>query len=259
MNIKRTLRYGYSGSDVIELQSRLNLKPPTAFSPLAPDGIFGQKTSSRVKEFQRNNNLVADGIVGPNTWGAIDSPAPVNPNLPGKLPPVPPTPGNVARKIILSAKAQIGSIDYGIRTRPSLEPHGWRHLGTILEKGANKKFSDSQLKATPNPGGLSWCGIFCVYCYQLAHKAVVWKLGIGPRGQVKKVNQWDMSSHAEFEALIQPGDICVIAARSHHFIVVSTNPGAGTIESIDGNRPRGQIMRMTTRKLSQVVAFYTPI
>ena len=140
-----------------------------------------------------------------------------------------------------------------------MEPHGWQHLGTILEKGANKKFSDSQLKATPNPGGLSWCGIFCVYCYQLAHKAVVWKLGIGPRGQVKKVNQWDMRSHAEFEALIQPGDICVIAARSHHFIVVSTNPGAGTIESIDGNRPRGQIMRMTTRKLSQVVAFYTPI
>jgi hypothetical protein len=259
MNKKRVLRYGYSGPDVTELQNKLNLKPPTALPPLTPDGIFGQKTHARVMEFQRNNELVADGIVGPNTWGAIDSPSPAKPNLPSKPPPVPPTPGSVAKKIILSAKAQIGSIDYGIRKGPSMEPHGWQHLGTILEKGANKKFPDHQLKATPNPGGLSWCGIFCVYCYQLAHKAVIWQLGIGPRGQVKKVNQWDMSSHAEFEAHIQPGDIGVIAARSHHFIIVSTDPGSGTIESIDGNMARGQIMKLKTRKLSQVVAFYTPV
>lgn len=39
---------------------------------LDDDGLFGQGTETAVKEFQRQNGLVADGIVGPKTWAAVD-------------------------------------------------------------------------------------------------------------------------------------------------------------------------------------------
>ena len=36
------------------------------------DGIYGPRTMQAVVQFQRDNNLVPDGIVGPNTWAVID-------------------------------------------------------------------------------------------------------------------------------------------------------------------------------------------
>jgi hypothetical protein len=35
------------------------------------DGIYGNAAKTCVKEYQRNNNLVADGIVGENTWNKL--------------------------------------------------------------------------------------------------------------------------------------------------------------------------------------------
>jgi hypothetical protein len=70
----KTLSFGNMLPEVFELQSRLNLRPPTALPALKVDGIFGQKTQARVKEFQRNNNLIADGIVGPKTWAQLPAP-----------------------------------------------------------------------------------------------------------------------------------------------------------------------------------------
>ena len=35
------------------------------------DGIFGKGTEFSVKEFQKINGLVADGIVGPSTWDCM--------------------------------------------------------------------------------------------------------------------------------------------------------------------------------------------
>ena len=37
------------------------------------DGNFGPMTEAKVREFQRSNNLVPDGIVGPRTWTALNS------------------------------------------------------------------------------------------------------------------------------------------------------------------------------------------
>ncbi|MTE19444.1 hypothetical protein F0L17_09950 [Streptomyces sp. TRM43335] len=38
----------------------------------ALDGLFGPQTLAAVKEFQRRNGLVVDGIVGPRTWGELE-------------------------------------------------------------------------------------------------------------------------------------------------------------------------------------------
>lgn len=57
------LKYGSTGYVVKWLQSH--------FSMLTIDGMFGQKTEQKIKEFQSINSLEVDGIVGINTWKRI--------------------------------------------------------------------------------------------------------------------------------------------------------------------------------------------
>jgi hypothetical protein len=56
------LRRGSKGEEVRLLQSLL---------AVIVDGDFGPKTEAAVKAFQKGHGLVADGIVGPYTWGEL--------------------------------------------------------------------------------------------------------------------------------------------------------------------------------------------
>lgn len=63
-----TLRVGTYGPAVTRLQTRLQ---SLGFYNGALDGIFGSQTESAVKAFQRDAQILTDGIVGASTWAAL--------------------------------------------------------------------------------------------------------------------------------------------------------------------------------------------
>jgi peptidoglycan hydrolase-like protein with peptidoglycan-binding domain len=76
MNNGPTLSQGSTGADVKRLQ-RLFVMMKTA-SVEAIDGIFGRKTKAVIIDFPQDNGLVADGILGNQTWSKL----PADPNTP---------------------------------------------------------------------------------------------------------------------------------------------------------------------------------
>ena len=59
------LKRGSKGNDVKAVQTALKIEA---------DGIFGVITEFAVKAFQRDHNLVVDGIVGDQTWASLFAP-----------------------------------------------------------------------------------------------------------------------------------------------------------------------------------------
>lgn len=62
------LSFGAKGVYVKYLQSKLTAK---LYPSGKIDGIFGNATLNAVKQFQEENGLAVDGIVGPNTWALL--------------------------------------------------------------------------------------------------------------------------------------------------------------------------------------------
>lgn len=67
---RKTIKFGDYGVHVVYLQQRLTSK---GYGVGAIDGKFGNKTLEAVKAFQAENNLTVDGIVGINTWNALEN------------------------------------------------------------------------------------------------------------------------------------------------------------------------------------------
>lgn len=67
LNNYPVIRRNSRGNFVTILQYLLNMYGYN----LTADGIFGSATANAVRQFQTNNNLVSDGIVGRNTWSAL--------------------------------------------------------------------------------------------------------------------------------------------------------------------------------------------
>lgn len=64
------IQKGWQGSAGVRLaQGRFNA---LGYKPvLMVDGNFGTKTENAVKWFQKKNKLTVDGVIGPETWGAM--------------------------------------------------------------------------------------------------------------------------------------------------------------------------------------------
>jgi len=65
----QTIRYGNRNNDVKILQSVLN---KIGYGALVVDGVFSDNTLTAVKRFQRDYGLIPDGIVGVETWKALE-------------------------------------------------------------------------------------------------------------------------------------------------------------------------------------------
>ncbi len=63
------LRRGDAGPTVERAQFMLNFVG--GVDGLVVDGAFGPRTEAAVRDFQQHENLVADGIVGRQTWTAL--------------------------------------------------------------------------------------------------------------------------------------------------------------------------------------------
>jgi len=63
------LKKGSKGEAVTRLQEGLL---QLGYDPRDVDGIFGPLTVKAVKTFQSNYGLEVDGVVGPNTWTALE-------------------------------------------------------------------------------------------------------------------------------------------------------------------------------------------
>ena len=70
ISIFPTLKYKDTGESVKDLQTKLTA---LLYYSGPINSIFDLETQNAVKRFQMNNDLTADGIVGPNTWNAINN------------------------------------------------------------------------------------------------------------------------------------------------------------------------------------------
>jgi hypothetical protein len=65
--VRSTCERGSQGKAVRELQSILAAKG----YDVKADGVFGARTEAAVRKFQRDHGCKVDGVVGPETWGAL--------------------------------------------------------------------------------------------------------------------------------------------------------------------------------------------
>ena len=67
-SIEALSKYGSSGNEVRQIQEKLKR---WGYYTGNVDGIYGSKTVSAVKAFQRKNGLTVDGVAGPKTLSAM--------------------------------------------------------------------------------------------------------------------------------------------------------------------------------------------
>lgn len=131
------LRVGSSGSQVVQLQRELQA---AGIDPGGIDGVFGPRTRAAVVAYQQRFHLGVDGVVGNQTWHALQTDA----FTPGSSPSpvsVPPTGGPSSSKVDrLLAEAR-------------------SHLGYHEGAGNSNPFS-AALGRPPE----SWCADFVSYC-----------------------------------------------------------------------------------------------
>ncbi|SHJ76901.1 M14 family metallopeptidase [Paramaledivibacter caminithermalis] len=65
----KILKLGSQGTDVMEIQSLLK---KIGYNPGPIDGSYGPRTKEAVIAFQKDNDLDADGIIGPQTYKILD-------------------------------------------------------------------------------------------------------------------------------------------------------------------------------------------
>lgn len=146
------LRYGSRGSLVSSAQSKMG--------GVAVDGVFGASTLARVKSFQRSHGLSADGVIGPQTWGALGGyPCGTTPS------PTPPSHGGSISAVVSIAEKYLGVPYVWGGTSPSsgfdcsgLSSYVYRQAGLHIPRTASQQQAYMKRTSNPQPGDLVFFG-----------------------------------------------------------------------------------------------------
>jgi len=218
----RTLRRPMSGADVMQLQRDL---AAAGFDPGPIDGQFGPRTEAAVRAFQRSRSLQVDGIVGPQTRGALanDDDFTPAPRPPIQLNPAPrPQPAGdeaeVRQRVLDIAAGEVGTLESGGNNRGDTQRYA-REMGrTDLTE--------------------PYCANFVSWAFTRA--------GVPLNDASTQHLMQTFRSQGRFrgpETTPQPGDIVFLDTNgdgvvNHVGLVESVNPD-GSINTIEGNTTSG--------------------
>jgi peptidoglycan hydrolase-like protein with peptidoglycan-binding domain len=222
-----TLRVGDFGAEVEKAQTLLQKQ---GFDPKGADGQFGPNTRAAVVVFQRAKGLTADGVIGPQTWralqaGVVDGPGPVGG-------------GDLNAQLLAAAQGEVGNAE---RTN--------NNDGVILKY--------------PNAfgrGSESWCADFTSWCSKQAGGTMNECYCPTVVSSLKDQGLWKGKANPK------PGDLALFDwdgdGVADHIGVVEKVNADGTISTIEGNstnQDTGQegVFRQQ-RDMSQVLGFGTP-
>jgi len=149
VHVGPTVRWGSRGSAVKTVQRKLH--------GLAVDGIFGPRTNSKVRSFQRAHHLVVDGIVGPHTWRALGG---------AKAAPKPaPKPSSHSNSSVVSIAMSLRGTPYryGGASRSGFDCSGftqyvYRQAGKRIPRTASAQAAAAYRVSNPRPGDLMFWG-----------------------------------------------------------------------------------------------------
>jgi Putative peptidoglycan binding domain len=269
--MRTTLRYASRGPDVELVQCVLNAWNED-LTPLAVDGIYGPKTTARVKSFQGSEGLGADGVVGPNTWGALEPLIEAFENSFVAAVPPPAAEQQARDRIVAWAQFELsffgwraavdapGPLNLRIRSTVCADPasplrprQGGIHLAQIFHGAGHPKapscLSISQAAETFYKGKddptkqnqidlPDWCGIFALHLYRMAGlKLRPWPLHNTTMEKNAELQPY-VPQNGQLAKTIRKGDIGVLdgiraGGRNHHFVVTDVSDTAVT--SVDGN------------------------
>lgn len=225
-----------TGQDVLDLQTKLE---SLGYSPGELDAEYGPATAGAVRAFQRDHGLEVDGVVGPNTRGALAAAGP------GQKQPTASTKGELALAEAI------------------------KHIG-VKEDPPNS--NRTMFGEWFGVNGVAWCNIFVSYCFQIgAHYTIAEGFegkadGVYPKGcaYVPTTEAW-LRTTGMWLGRVPPqrGDIAIYnwdGGEPDHIGIVESYLGDGKFTAIEGNtsvtnKSNGGEVQRAVRHLTQVDGF----
>ena len=235
--------------------------------PMLGDGNCSTFLADLILRFQQRSPTLAskDGAVDPGgatlrlmmglsgAGGAVPAPSGGGqpsgkaPNTESALPP--------QRRALLQACANVTRASGGAARKPSaIELRGF--FQTAKTEAVPTLAEAERSLATLSSGCYiqgnavrHWCGIFaCAVAVSAGLTAFRWTLNggriLGPRLIMGNRD-------------LLPGDIAIIAAYSHHFLITGF-PDNGTVRTLEGNTT-GEMIKPSQRRLAQITAYYRTV
>ena len=201
------------------------------------DGIFGPLTSRGVRGFQASSGLTVDGIVGANTWAAIDAGKAGRPPEPsGAAPVVPAQAGAWERGVIATALKQLGVVEDPVGSNAGA------HVNVFTGNWA-----------------VPWCALFVSWCVREQATSpitkplpavVQWRTWLKDKGRYKTALTDRVPSPGDVFIILYKGAEGVDSGHGHIGFIVSYDQASQTIRTVEGNTSNG--VRSKTRKLDGI-------